>query len=40
VPLAVGLLAQRFGLAWALACLAIAPPLLLAGLRRSRVRAG
>jgi MFS transporter, FSR family, fosmidomycin resistance protein len=40
VPLAVGLLAQRFGLAWALACLAIAPPLLLAGLRRSRGRAG
>ena len=40
VPLAVGLLAQRFGLAWALACLAIAPPLLLAGLRRSRSRAG
>ena len=40
VPLAVGLLAQRFGLAWALACLAVAPPLLLAGLRRSRGRAG
>jgi len=40
VPLAVGLLAQRFGLACALACLAIAPPLLLAGLRRSRGRAG
>jgi MFS transporter, FSR family, fosmidomycin resistance protein len=40
VPLAVGLLAQRFGLAWALACLAIAPPLLLAGLRRPRGRAG
>jgi FSR family fosmidomycin resistance protein-like MFS transporter len=40
VPLAVGLLAQRFGLAWALACLAIAPPLLLAGLRRSRGCAG
>jgi MFS transporter, FSR family, fosmidomycin resistance protein len=36
VPLAVGFLAERFGLAWALACLAIAPPLLLAGLRRSR----
>jgi FSR family fosmidomycin resistance protein-like MFS transporter len=34
-PLAVGLLAQRFGLAWALAALAVAPPLLLAGLRRS-----
>ena len=40
VPLVVGLLAQRFGLAWALACLAVAPPLLLAGLRRSRGRAG
>jgi FSR family fosmidomycin resistance protein-like MFS transporter len=40
VPLAVGLLAQRFGLAWALACLAVAPPLLLAGLRRSRGRTG
>jgi MFS transporter, FSR family, fosmidomycin resistance protein len=39
-PLAVGLLAQRFGLAWALACLAIAPPLLLAGLQRSRGRIG
>jgi MFS transporter, FSR family, fosmidomycin resistance protein len=34
VPLAVGFLAQRSGLAWALACLAVAPPLLLAGLRR------
>jgi MFS transporter, FSR family, fosmidomycin resistance protein len=31
-PLAVGLAAQRFGLAWALAALAIAPPLLLVGL--------
>lgn len=40
VPLAVGLLAERFGLAWALACLAIAPPLLLTGLRRSRGRTG
>jgi MFS transporter, FSR family, fosmidomycin resistance protein len=40
VPLAVGLLAQRFGLAWGLACLGIAPPLLLAGLRRSRGRTG
>jgi MFS transporter, FSR family, fosmidomycin resistance protein len=40
VPLAVGFLAQRFGLAWALACLAIAPPLLLTGLRRSRGRTG
>ncbi len=35
VPLAIGLLAQRFGLAWALAGLAVAPPLLLAGLWRS-----
>jgi MFS transporter, FSR family, fosmidomycin resistance protein len=35
VPLAVGLAAQRFGLPWALAALAVAPPLLLAGLRRS-----
>jgi MFS transporter, FSR family, fosmidomycin resistance protein len=34
-PLAVGFLAQRFGLAWALAGLAVAPPLLLAGLPRS-----
>jgi MFS transporter, FSR family, fosmidomycin resistance protein len=34
VPLAVGLLAQRFGLAWALAALAVAPPALLAGLWR------
>jgi MFS transporter, FSR family, fosmidomycin resistance protein len=33
-PLAVGFLAQRFGLAWALAGLAVAPPLLIAGLRR------
>ena len=40
VPLAVGLLAQRFGLAWALACLAIAPLLLLAGLRRPRSSSG
>lgn len=34
-PLAVGFLAQRVGLAWALAGLAVAPPVLLAGLRRS-----
>jgi MFS transporter, FSR family, fosmidomycin resistance protein len=34
-PLAVGFLAQWFGLAWALAGLAVVPPLLLAGLRRS-----
>ena len=34
-PLAVGLIAQRFGLTWALAGLAVAPPLLLLGLRRS-----
>jgi MFS transporter, FSR family, fosmidomycin resistance protein len=40
VPLAVGFVAQRFGLAWALAGLAIAPPLLLAGLWRSRGRTG
>ena len=37
-PLAVGFVAQRFGLAWALAGLAIAPPLLLVGLRRSSGR--
>ena len=30
MPLAVGFLAQRFGLAWALAALAVAPLLLLA----------
>jgi MFS transporter, FSR family, fosmidomycin resistance protein len=35
VPLAVGLAAERFGLAWALAGLAVAPLLLLAGLRGS-----
>ena len=34
-PLAVGFLAQRVGLAWALAGLAVASPVLLAGLRRS-----
>jgi MFS transporter, FSR family, fosmidomycin resistance protein len=33
-PLAVGFLAQRFGLAWALAGLAVVPPCLLAGLFR------
>jgi FSR family fosmidomycin resistance protein-like MFS transporter len=35
-PLAVGLLAQRFGLAWAMASLAVAAPVLLAGLARRR----
>ena len=39
-PLAVGFVAQRFGLAWALAGLAVAPPLLLAGLRRFGRHAG
>jgi MFS transporter, FSR family, fosmidomycin resistance protein len=39
-PLAVGLLAQRFGLAWALAGLAIAPPCLLGGLWRRPSQAG
>jgi MFS transporter, FSR family, fosmidomycin resistance protein len=34
-PLAVGFLAQRFGLGWALAGLALVPPVLLVGLRRS-----
>jgi FSR family fosmidomycin resistance protein-like MFS transporter len=34
VPLAVGFLAERFGLSWALAGLAAAPLCLLAGLRR------
>jgi len=34
VPLAIGLLAQRFGLAWALAGLAVAPLCLLGGARR------
>ncbi len=38
-PLAVGLLAQRYGLAWALAGLALAPAGLLGGLRRQRPRA-
>jgi FSR family fosmidomycin resistance protein-like MFS transporter len=33
-PLTVGFLAERFGLAWALACLIIAPVCLLVGLRR------
>jgi FSR family fosmidomycin resistance protein-like MFS transporter len=35
-PLAAGFLAERFGLAWALAALALAPACLLAGLRRRR----
>ena len=35
-PLAVGLLAQRYGLAWALAGLALAPVCLLGALRRPR----
>ena len=39
-PLAVGFVAERFGLAWALAGLAVAPPVLLAGLRRSSGRCG
>jgi MFS transporter, FSR family, fosmidomycin resistance protein len=39
-PLAVGLLAQRFGLAWALAGLAAAPLCLLGGLWRSPSGAG
>jgi predicted MFS family arabinose efflux permease len=39
-PLAIGLLAQRFGLAWALAGLAIAPLCLLGGLWRSPSGAG
>ena len=34
-PLAIGFLAERSGLAWALAALAIAPPLLFVGLRRA-----
>lgn len=33
-PLAVGFLAERFGLTWALACLVLAPVCLLIGLRR------
>ncbi len=37
-PLAVGLLAQRYGLAWALAGLALAPVCLLGGLRRPSPR--
>jgi MFS transporter, FSR family, fosmidomycin resistance protein len=40
VPLAIGFLAERFGLAWAVAALAIAPPLLLGGLRRAADVAG
>jgi len=39
-PLAVGFLAERFGLAWALAGLATAPVCLLAGLWRSPSQAG
>jgi len=39
VPLAVGFLAQRFGLSWALASLAAAPPVLLGGLWRRRADA-
>jgi FSR family fosmidomycin resistance protein-like MFS transporter len=35
-PLAAGFLAERFGLAWALAVLALAPACLLTGLRRRR----
>jgi MFS transporter, FSR family, fosmidomycin resistance protein len=38
-PLAVGLVAQRYGLAWALAGLTLAPVGLLGGLRRQRPRA-
>lgn len=37
-PLAAGFLAERFGLAWALAGLALAPVCVLAGLRRHRGR--
>jgi FSR family fosmidomycin resistance protein-like MFS transporter len=37
-PLAAGFLAERFGLAWALAGLAVAPLCLLAGLRRCPAR--
>jgi MFS transporter, FSR family, fosmidomycin resistance protein len=39
-PLAVGFLAQRFGLAWALAGLGVAPLCLLAGLWRAPFHAG
>jgi hypothetical protein len=39
-PLAVGFLAQRFGLAWALASLAAAPLGLLAGLWRQPADGG
>jgi len=35
-PLAAGFLAERFGLAWAMAGLAVAPLCLLAGLRQRR----
>ncbi len=39
-PLAAGVLAERFGLAWALAALALAPVCLLAGLRSRRAPGG
>jgi MFS transporter, FSR family, fosmidomycin resistance protein len=38
-PLAVGLLAQRFGLSWAMATLGLVPVVLLAGLGGRRLRA-
>jgi FSR family fosmidomycin resistance protein-like MFS transporter len=40
VPLTVGFLAQRFGLSWALASLAVAPLCLLGGLWRRPPAAG
>lgn len=39
-PVAVGFLAQRYGLPWALACLALAPVCLLCGLMRRSPPAG